>query len=148
LGIEYVNIITPHIVSIASICQGKITAKTPGKDISKQTSPLFTRSITRIPALFTLHIRLNFIYMHRLEISEQSGKPNQVFDPGYGLPLREDHKGIGFHDIGPACWKKGHLPILSVVKHPPLPPALAAIHIFKLQSPPGVKRVRHPKIMF
>jgi len=148
LRIEYVNIITPHNAGIIRFCQGKIAVNTESRKQNKQIPAVFRRSLLRIPALFALHIRLNFLYIPRVEISDQSRKPKQVFDPGYGLAPREDHKRISFRDVGPTCWKIGQLPIRRVIKDPPLPPAPAAIHKLELPSAPRMKRVSYPKIPF
>jgi hypothetical protein len=113
-------------------CQGKIAVNTATSKLIKQSLAVFKLSSLRFPALFALHTRLNFLYISRVEISDQSGKLKQVFDPGYGLPPREDHKGISFRDVGPVCWKIGQLPIPRVIKDPPLPPAPAAIHKLEL----------------
>jgi hypothetical protein len=60
----------------------------------------------------------------------------------------EGYERISLTGIGPSAWKISHLPIISVVKHPPLAPTQAAIDKLKLPSTLWVKRVGHPKIMF
>jgi hypothetical protein len=75
-------------------------------------------------------------------------KRSRIFDPAYRSPCGEDDERIGLTGIGPSAWKISHLPILGVVKHPPLAPTQAAIGKLKLPSTPRVKRVGYTKILY
>ena len=66
-----------------------------------------------MPAYFTLHIRLIFLYTLALELPDQCGQPQHVFDPGHGAPSGQDHKGVRLANISPIRGKIGQLPILG-----------------------------------
>jgi hypothetical protein len=76
------------------------------------------------------------------------GQAQQVLESTHRSPSGEHYERIDLTGIGPSGWEIGHLPIRGVVKHPPLAPALAAIHKLKPLSTPWVKRVGYTKILF
>src|SRR5271166_821012 len=99
-------------------------------------------------AYFTLHIRPNFLYSACLELFDQFDQAQQVFEPAYRSSCGEHYEWISLTGIGPSAWKISHLPILGIVKHPPLAPTQTAFDKLKLPSTPGVKWVGYPKILF
>ena len=72
----------------------------------------------------------------------------QVFEPACRSPGGEDYKRISLTGIGPSAWKISYLPILGVIKHPPLAPTQAAIDKLKFPPEPRMKRVGNSKILF
>ena len=95
-----------------------------------------------------LHMRLNFLYRIGSQISRQLHQPEQVLHPPHGPPLRQLNKRVHLAYIRPTSWKIGHLSFGDVVKHPPLSPALAAVHELKPPAPPRVKRMRDAEKLF
>src|ERR1700751_3054053 len=82
------------------------------------------------------------------EILDQIHQTQQVFEFHQRSPPGENHKRVGLTDIGPTRWEKGRLPILGIIKYPPLTPAPTTINKVELPSTPGGKWVGYPKMLF
>src|SRR5260370_37519667 len=74
-------------------------------------------------------------------------QPQQVFELRQRSPPGENHKRVGLTDIGPTRWEKGRLPILGIIKYPPLTPAPTTINKVELPSTPGAKWVGCTKML-
>jgi hypothetical protein len=99
-------------------------------------------------ASFSLHIRHNSLYTHRLRSGQplhQLGQRPQILRAEMRAAPRGHHDRIGGDHVGPTGRKADQIPVVSVAVDPVFPPVVLVEEQLELAPDPGMVGMGDPK---